>query len=233
MRPWWHNAWQRLALLAHSWPKLAPICWLVTVQYFVAQIVVAIAAKSIYNWGTDPISYLGITECGVYGGVYVCSPLHALFNWSLIGLGVAMGIGTFLFHEQFHKTLGTSLGFSALAVAAVGSLLVGLFPANTLMAVHKFGSGLAFLGALVGLLALGISLHELPRFLRYLTIVSAVIILTGLLHLSLVFFTGIGFKGVAERTISYTEIVWLFVFGLYFLVWQLRHDRGWLSQHEK
>lgn len=216
-----------------SWRRLAPICWMLTIQYFVAQIVVAVAAKSIYNWGTDPISYLGITECGFYDNVYVCSPLHALFNLSMIGLGVAMGAGVFLFYHQFKKSPGTLLGFSALAVAALGSLLVGVFPANTLMTVHKIGSGLAFIGALVGLLTLGVSLRELPHFLRYLTLVSGVIVLAGLTHLALLFFTGIGFKGVAERTVSYTEVLWLFVFGLYFQIRQITDPGSRVDSHQQ
>src|SRR5699024_5684792 len=110
-------------------PYLGPACWILTVQYFVVQIAAAMANKSAYNWGIDPISYLGITECGVFYGEYVCSPLHAVFNLSMIGLGMSMAAGAFLFYHQFKRSRGTLFGFGALGAAAVGAILIGVFPA--------------------------------------------------------------------------------------------------------
>lgn len=220
-------------LFTRRYPWLAPVCWLLTIQYFVAQIAVALATRSLYNWGTDPISYLGISPCGLFNSEYVCSPLAAVFNLSVIGLGVTMAAGAFLFYHQFRKSPGTLFGFGVIIVAGVGSLLAGVFPTDTVASVHRVGSGLSFVGGLVGVFALSISLRGLPRVLRYVMVTSGAVAVAGLVLLSLIFFLGIGFKGAAERITSYPQILWLVAFGAYIVIRQRATFLPWLKAEEQ
>src|SRR5690625_5804926 len=95
---------------------LGPACWILSIQFFMVQVAVALSYKSAYSWGRDPISYLGITQCSVFGGSYVCSPMHALFNFSLIALGVATATGALFLYHQCHRSYGTLAGFSVIVL---------------------------------------------------------------------------------------------------------------------
>lgn len=213
---------------ARRFPYLGPGCWMLTVQYFVAQIAAAVVTGSDYNWGSDPISYLGITQCGMFSGDYVCSPLYMVFNLSLIGLGVAVAAGAFSLYHQFNKSRGTRFGFSAIALAALGTMLVGIFPASTLYAVHSFAAGLVFISGLIGVFTLSISLRGLPLGLRYAMAGCGSIALTGLVALAIAFFLpGIGFKAVAERMVSYPVVLSLIGVGGYMLIRKLAGRAPW------
>lgn len=203
---------ERLARLCRH---LGPACWVLAIQFFMVQVATALAYKSTYSWGRDPISYLGITQCSVYGGNYVCSPLHALFNFSLIALGVATAAGALFLYHQCHKSPGTLAGFSVIALASIGTVLVGFFPANTLYIIHNLGAGLALTGGLVGMFLLAISLHRLPRQLRYVMAGCSSISLLGLVLLAVAFPLGLGYIGTAERVASYPGVLGVILFGAY------------------
>lgn len=217
-----------IELLTRCHPYLGTGCWILTIQYFVAQIAATMATQSVYNWGTDPISYLGISECGIFNGDYICSPLHAVFNLSLIGLGVLMAGGAVLFYHQFRQSAGTLIGFGAMTAGGIGCMLVGLFPTNSLHAVHDLGSGLSFVGGLIGVFALSLSLRVLPRALRLMMLCCGGIALAGLVWLALIFFGGAAFKGAAERVSSFPEVLCLVMFGTWMLICHLMGRTPWL-----
>lgn len=210
---------QSIGRLAHCCRHLGSACWLLTAQFFIAQIAAARAAQPFYSWGADPISYLGVTQCTVLDGVSVCSPLHSVFNLSLIGLGVATAIGAFLLYQQSNRSRGTRIGFGAIVSAAVGTILVGAFPTNTVYAAHCFGAALTLIGGSVGMLTLGIALRGLPGWLRYVMMAGGIISLTGLIFLASNVTLGfvLMLTGAAERMASYPGVVSLIVFGAYIL----------------
>ena len=57
-------------------------------QYYVVQLIVALAWRVPYSWNGNTISDLGNTMCGKYGSRVVCSPLHGIMNVSFVALGV-------------------------------------------------------------------------------------------------------------------------------------------------
>ncbi|MBX4201796.1 DUF998 domain-containing protein, partial [Candidatus Saccharibacteria bacterium] len=159
------------------------------------------------------ISDLGNTACGIYGGRYVCSPLCTWMNISFIVLGITMVAGSTLLYQGFRKSLGSWIGFSCMALAGIGTILVGLFPENTISSLHVLGAGLVFLIGNIGLLVLGASL-EMSRTMRLYTILSGAISLAAFLLFVTHTYLGLGIGGM-ERLAGHLQTLWLIVFGFY------------------
>ena len=110
---------KRVATFHDRYPLVGPIFWMLSVQYYVTQAVVAAAWPVSYSWAHNTISDLGNTVCGPYGGRYVCSPEHAWMNASFVVLGATMIGGSSLIYHEFRKTPGSAIGFSFMALAAI------------------------------------------------------------------------------------------------------------------
>lgn len=195
------------------YPLIGPSFWILSVQYFVTQLVVAHAWSRPYSLTQNTISDLGNSVCGPYGSRFVCSPLHNWMNASFIVLGLFMIVGSTLIYHEFHRSWGSAVGFGCMAVAGIGTVLVGLFPENTISSLHIIGAALPFLVGNIGLVVLGTAL-SLPRLLRYYTILSGAIALFALALLLTNNYLGIGLGGM-ERITAYPQTVWLIVFGIY------------------
>jgi hypothetical membrane protein len=195
------------------YPFIGPIIWILSIQYFITQIIVARAWEIHYSLANNTISDLGNTACGIYSDRYVCSPLHGLMNASFIMLGIAMAAGSLLIYQEFKKSRASLIGFSLMAIAGLGTLIVGLFPENTVSGLHIFGAAMPFLIGNIGLVVLGLSLY-LPKSLRIFTIFSGILSLLALVFLLSHQYLGIGFGGV-ERIVAYPQTIWLIVFGFY------------------
>ena len=204
---------KRFRTFTDRYPYLGPIIWLLNVQYFVVQVMVAVAWPVPYNWLRDAISDLGNTACGVYSDHYVCSPMHSIMNASFISLGMAMLIGSVLISQEFRGRRGRGLGFDGMAIAGVGTLLVGLFPENTIGLLHTTGALLAFLIGNLAIVAFGLYL-DLPKSFRRYTLTSGIVSLTALTLLLTNHRLGLGFGGM-ERLTGYPQTVWLIAFGAY------------------
>jgi hypothetical membrane protein len=100
-----------------------------------------------------------------------------------------------------------------MALAGAGTLLVGLFPENTVHILHEIGALLPFLIGNFGLLVLGFSL-DIPKTLRYYSLLSGFISLIGLVFFLTRHYLGLGIGGM-ERVTAYPQTMWLIVFGLY------------------
>jgi hypothetical membrane protein len=193
-----------------------------TAQYFIVQVVAAQAATRYhYSWRFNTISDLGNTMCGLFDGRYVCSPLHAAVDWSFVALGVTLVTGSWLIYQRYRGTRLARIGFSCVATAGLGGIIVGLSPENTIGTLHLFGTALVFLVGSVGILLVSF-IKLVPRWLRWYSLVSAVVSLLALA----VYITGDYFHlggGTLERVISYPQALWLMVFGTYSLLRQKRH----------
>lgn len=206
------------------YPFVGSVIWILSIQYYLFQIVAARAWSVPYSLTHNTISDLGNTACGQYGQRFVCSPLHGLMNASFIMLGITMIIGSVLIYNEFQKSKTSLVGFSMMAVAGLGTLLVGLFPENTINILHIFGATLPFLVGNIGLVVLGFAL-DIPKSLRWYTLFSGFLSLVALGLLVSHTYLGIGIGGM-ERITAYPQTMWLIVFGVYI---SSNHIRSQLS----
>ena len=207
---------QRVQIFVDRYPFLGPLVWVLSVQYFVAQVVVAAAWPNGYSWQHNYISDLGSTICGQYSGRAVCSPDHALMNSSFILLGVTMALGSLLIYQEFREHRASRLGFGLMALGGLGSAMVGLFPENVVPALHATGAVLALLIGNISLVVLAYALQRVPLVFSCYTAVSGVcsIVMFALFILNI--HLGLG-QGTLERLVSYPQTLWLVGFGLYMM----------------
>lgn len=204
---------KRIEIFTDRYPLVGPIFWMVSLQFFVAQLIIGANWPTHYSLTTNTISDLGNTACGIYGGRYVCSPLHAWMNASFIVLGLTMIIGSTLIYHEFVRSRRSAVGFIFMALAGLGTALVGIFAENTIASLHEFGAALPFLVGNVALLVLGMAL-QMPRLLRYYTYFSGVVALSAFALFAMHQYLGLGLGGM-ERIVAYPQTFWLIIFGVY------------------
>lgn len=190
----------------------------------VVQFVVAAAWVSPpYSWRDNAISDLGATICGTYGGREVCSPDAWLMNVSFVLLGITMIVGSWLIYHQVERASYDRLGFVMMALAGLGTVLVGVFPENVPEPWHGLGAVMAFGLGDLALVVFALTLH-LSQPMRAFTLVSGVTGLTGLALYGSGTYLGLGLGGM-ERVAGYPQTVWLIVFGAYLTLNYLRHRK--------
>jgi len=194
-------------------PFLGPIYWILCFQYFIVQLFVAIRWQYNYNILHNSISDLGNSSCGIYSDRYICSPLYVLMNISFILLGLFMMTGSIFIYQKFKKTKLNLIGFSFIFLAGLGSILVGLFPENTVSIMHLTGAFLSFFIGNIGILIIGIKLEQSKK-LRIYTILTGVITLIALMLYVTHHYLGI-YSGGMERITAYPQTIWLIVVGIY------------------
>jgi hypothetical membrane protein len=192
-------------------PLMGPLAWLVSVQFFVVQVVVASAwTEPAYSWRLDAISDLGARGCGQFDDRYVCSPLHGLMNVSLVVLGLCMAIGAVLLHRASGRS---AAGFFMMGMSGLGAVVVGIFPEDSVFWVHITGQDLAFLSGNTALIVIGLSL-PLPRWFRWYSTLSGVVALVGLCLFLSHHRYALELGGM-ERVVAYPLTIWLIVCGLH------------------
>ncbi len=96
---------RRIQTLVARFPSSGPMVWILSIQYFLVQVIVASAWKNPpYSWRLNAISDLGATGCGQFDDRSMCSPLHGLMNASLIVLGLTMAIGSLLTYQEVRRS---------------------------------------------------------------------------------------------------------------------------------
>jgi len=214
-----YKPFRSLQVFVDRYPMLGPAIWMLVVQYLVVQVIAASFWKPPYSWRFNTISDLGNTACGAFGNRLVCSPLHVSMNISFIALGVLMISGSLLIYHEFHKNIGTFVGFSLMALGGVGTVLVGVFPENTSSGMHSLGAALALLVGNLSLVVLSIALYKVSIGMRLYTGISGGVALVAFSLFVSHHYWWLGIGGV-ERFISYPQALWLIAFGVY-----MSHDR--------
>jgi hypothetical membrane protein len=184
--------------------------------HFAVQVAVAAAWARGYGWGGNTISDLGNTRCARYSGRPVCSPLHLAMDVSFVVLGVTMCAGALVPGRQIGAGRAASVGFGFLALAGAGTVVVGLFPENTIGALHQGGAALPFVLGNVGVVLLGVSLRALPVGARGFTVLAGGAGLVGLPLFVSHTYLGLGIGGM-ERVTAFPQDVWLIAAGVYLL----------------
>ena len=196
-------------------PRLGPLLYCSAIQYFLVQILVGIRFSPHYSLTRNTISDLGNTSCGIFNNRQICSPLHTLMNISFLTLGITMITGSLLLCQSFRKSRNAMVGFTLFAIGGAGTALVGIFPENTVSALHGIGAALPFLIGNVGVVILGFSL-EVPKILRIYTVLTGSIALAALGVYAIGHYIGLG-EGGLERVVAYPQTIWIIILGIYSL----------------
>lgn len=214
---------RRMAVFVDRYPFLGPSIYMLCVQYLVIQLLAA-AEWTHYSWRFNLISDLGNTACGPYADRYVCSPAHPLVNASFVLLGLTMALGSSLIYHEFRKSSGTRLGFTLMGLSGAGTILVGLFPENTISFMHELGAVSGLLVSNISMLILAIKLNGVRPSFRVYTFASALISILAFVLFTTHTYLGLG-PGGMERIISYPQNFWLALFGLYMTATRVRARR--------
>ena len=195
--------------------RLGPGLYVAGLQYFAVQLLAALRWPRPYSISRDTISDLGNTACGTWNGRYVCSPLHDLMNGSFIVLGITMLLGSVLISRRYGNGRLTATGFTAIGFSGLGVVMVGVFPENSVPALHALGSELPFTLGNAALIAIAISL-AMPLLLRLCVSLSGVAALLALAAYASSHYLGLGEGGI-ERVVAYPQTICLAAIGCYLI----------------
>lgn len=164
-------------------------------------------SEALYPGYSEANNY--ISDLGVWGKASA-----PLFNVSIIISGIATVISAYLLKRALPRRLFPFF----LALAGVGSLIVGFFPENTFLVnglpiVHTVGAFMAFVfGA-----ASALSAYRITK--APFNYISVFLGLTSLVAFGLLFttgFLGVG-GGTMERLVAYPNLFWTIGFSGYIL----------------
>ncbi len=196
--------------------RLGAVCWLMSAEFFLAQIVAHLAAPG-HNLFLHDISLLGVSACGVYevatsGSVDpVCSPLHLVFNGGIILHGALIILGAWFTRALWRPDRLTSLALSLLALGGAGTMTVGVYPVNDDLLLHIVGAVIAIAAPGLGFVLLARS-HwtRTPALARWTLLVGLLILLAGLGHV----LGGHPFgRGTMERLAVWPQTIWFVTLG--------------------
>lgn len=195
------------------------ILWALSVQYYLAQLAVAAGwpANNTYSWANNTISDLGNTRCGEYGARLVCSPGHTLMNLSFTVLGITMAAGSVFLWSHLGISRLARLGLGCMAIAGIGTVLVGMFPENTVSSLHILGAALPFILGNAGMIMIGTAVKKLPVAVRIFSVAFGLLGLAGLSLFMTKTYLGLGIGGM-ERVTAYPQSIWMIVLGIYLLI---------------
>ena len=180
------------------WGALA---WLLTLQFFVVETIAQSRFEGPYSRADDTISALGAGD----------SAAHQLMNASFVVQAALILAGAVLLRPVLLRAAG-QVALVLLVVAAVGVLLVGVFPTDGNALVHAIGAVAHLVGGGLGLIALAYALR--PRS----EVVGTTLALLGLIGTAatVFFLTGVTEylgKGGTERVAAYVIPVGLALAG--------------------
>jgi hypothetical membrane protein len=214
----------KIAVFKDRFLLVGSVVWILAGQYFAGQIVAASVFRGGYSWRDNVISDLGNTGCGEYYQRFVCSPDSGVMNASFILLGIIMALGSLLIYQEFRESRASLAGFSLLALGGLGSILVGIFPENTISQLHAIGAVLALGVANLSLIILALALRRVRASLRLYTLATGIVSLAAFFLYIFGIYFGLG-QGGMERLASYPQTLWLILFGLYMTASHLRRKK--------
>jgi hypothetical membrane protein len=121
--------------------SLGGAAWILTLLYFIGQIVAQAAWTTPYSLIDNRVSDLGNTSCGrSMANALICSPLHAVMNATFVVTGALILVGLFLTRAVWPRRRLTTSGLALLAVEGAGTILIGLSPENVNVPLHVAGA---------------------------------------------------------------------------------------------
>ncbi len=215
---------ERHGPLVHRSVHHAAVIWLVaSIQFLLAMAIVQLAwtGHPAYSLANNVISDLGNTQCGAWPTATshdVCSPLHDVFNGSIVALGLLGILGVVLVRTGFPTRRTATIGLALIAVGSAGAIGVGLSPENVNLTVHSASALTAFLIGNLGLVILGVAMFRDTRWsgFRAYTAISGLVGLLGLGLYAGHVWQGLG-QGGTERLIVAPLLLWLIVVSIHLL----------------
>ncbi len=167
------------------------LAWVLTLQFFVVETIVQLRAGLPYSRSADVISALGDATW----------PGSALMNASFVVQAGLIGAGAVALLPALRGKAARP-AVALLGTAALGVLLVGVFPRLTSPSLHTAGAVLYLLGGGLGLIALAYALRPWSEAL------GTTVVLLGLFGTAMTVFYGagvVGFlgEGGTERAAAY------------------------------
>jgi hypothetical membrane protein len=154
---------------------------MLTLLYFVGQLLAQAAWRTPYSLIDNRVSDLGNTQSGrTLADTYICSPLHAVMNATFVLTGVLILIGLFLTRTVWPRRRLTTSGLVLLGVAGAGTILVGLSPENVNILFHLIGA-LNIPAGNAAMILLGLAVWRGRTKLAWFSVLSGVIGFLGLL----------------------------------------------------
>ena len=211
--------------------RLGAICWLLTVEFFVAQFL-AQAAWPGYAMAAEDISLLGVISCGTYvnpapGGIMpVCSPLSLLFNIGMALNGLLVVLGVWFTRDLWPQTRLKLVALWLLALGGDGTMLAGIFPLDANPGLHLIGAVLALGLSCFGFIALARVVWHSHRSFALYSLATGVLALAGfVLYAAEIYLGG---RGTVERLAAWPQTLWYMVTGALIL---RGHFAGLVKNH--
>jgi hypothetical membrane protein len=199
------------------------------IEFILAMVVTQVGYGASFDWGSsyslkfNYISDLGASQCGWFatgslgsGSHYACSPWHLVFDVAIVVMGILIVLAVLLLRTAFPARRSRTIGLGLLAVAAIGSIGVGLFPEDVNLTAHTLSALLAFLGSGLALIVLGFAMFRDTRWdgFRAYTVLSGLVSLVALILFVSKVYVGLGVGGM-ERLIVAPALLWLIVAGIH------------------
>jgi hypothetical membrane protein len=201
----------------HDRERLGAIVWILTLQFFVVQVIVQAAWTEPFSLAHNMISDLGRATCGpLYRSPVnrvACSPLYQVMNASIMLNGILILIGWRLTRSNWPATRLTSAGLAMIALSAPGHVLTGLFPSDIALAPHMAGAGSILALANPGMVLVGIATWRERRVQSVVSLLCGLAGITGTIFFLWSIEPAIGLGGW-ERVAFYPLPVWCAVHGL-------------------
>jgi hypothetical membrane protein len=208
----------RYGPLVHRSVRHGAILYIVGVVQFIAGMAITqlLYGPPTYNLLSNYISDLGAVNCGIWGGRDICSPGHEVFNVSIVLLGLFLIFGTILIRTAFPPRGTRTVGLALLILSGIGAMGVGFSPEDVNLTIHTTSAALAFVGAGLALVVLGVAMFRDTRWDGF----RAYTMLSGLVGLiAFVLFTTHTYGplevGGMERLIVAPVLLWSLVVGIH------------------
>lgn len=196
--------------------RVGALCWLLTVEFFVAQFV-AQAAWPGYSMAVNDISLLGVISCGAFinpapGGIEpVCSPLNLVFNAGMAINGALVVLGAWLTRGLWPASRLAGGGLVLLALGGIGTILAGVFPLDVSLPMHTLGAGLALGLACFGFFLVAAAVRRpYPAYAVYSLATGGIALLGFVLYVAEIYLGG---RGTIERVAAWPQTLWYMVTG--------------------
>ncbi|WP_051004949.1 DUF998 domain-containing protein [Blastococcus saxobsidens] len=170
------------------WGALA---WLLTLQFFVVEALAEARYTARYSRVGDVISTLGASD----------SPARQLMNASFVVQAVLILGGALLLRPALRGGAGRAVS-ALLGAAALGVLLVGVFPTDGNGTMHAIGAVLYLLGGGLGLVALAYAVRPHSEALGTAVVLLGMVAIAGTIFF-LAGVTGYLGEGGTERAAAY------------------------------